>query len=225
MTGGGGRSRPDDPGSGDPSAPPAVSTGVERALERARTLGVLGPVPIAEHLEHSRGFLRCLADVPNGALVLDLGSGGGIPGLAVGEWRPDLRLVLLDALDRRCRLLEEAVSDLGWTDRVQVLHGRAEELGRDPHWRERVDVVIVRSFGPPATVAECAAPFLKLGGRLVVSEPPDRPDRWPEAGLEGLGLRLGESPLPGFTVIDAVDACPPEFPRRVGLPAKRPLFR
>src|SRR5690606_21759798 len=103
--------------------------------------------------------------------------------------------------------------------------GRAEEVGRS-RWRGRAEAVIARSFGPPAATAECAAPLLRGGGLLVVSEPPDDVDRWPAAGLAALGLVVGPRVAEDATVQVLVqqEVCPDRFPRRVGLPAKRPLF-
>ena len=193
-------------------------------LERARRLGVLGPGPVDEHVIHARGFVSALADLPDGSIVVDLGSGGGVPGLVIGAKLPKLRLVLLDSLERRVALLEEAVITLGWTDRAEALLARAEDVGRQEQWRGSVDAVTARSFGPPATVAECASPLLRVGGLLIVSEPPDSPDRWPTEGLARFGLVDTNSEIPGMRVLRQDSPCPEEFPRRVGVPAKRPLF-
>ena len=200
------------------------STGLQMALNRARRLGVLGPGPIEDHISHAGGFMAALEEVPVGSVIVDLGSGGGIPGLVIADARPDLRLVLLDALERRVALLEEAVEALGWDDRVIVLHARAEDVGRDPAWRGTVDAVTARLFGPPATVAECAAPLLRVGGVLIVSEPPEQTDRWPIDGLSEFGLEPAEESPAGMQVLRQVELCPDKYPRRVGIPAKRPRF-
>lgn len=202
---------------------PAPSPRLVEVLERARRLGVLGPGPVDDHIEHATGFVEALTPLPGDSTVVDLGSGGGIPGLVVAEVRPDLRLVLVDALERRCALLAEAVTTLGWSDRVEVVQGRAEELGRGP-LRGSAAAVVARSFGPPAAVAECGAPFLAVGGLLVVSEPPDRPERWPAEGLSLLGLEDTGAAPEGMRVLRAVAPCGEEYPRAVGRPTKRPLF-
>lgn len=194
------------------------------ALERARRLGVLGPGPVLDHVAHAEGFVAVLEDLAAGSVVVDLGSGGGIPGLVVAEARPDLRVVLVDSLERRVALLIEAVHSLEWEGRVSTALARAEDLGREPQWRGQFDAVTARSFGPPATVAECAAPLLRVGGVLVVSEPPGQPDRWPVEGLDRLGLVDEGSPVPGMRRLRQLSPCPETYPRRVGLPAKRPLF-
>ena len=150
-----------------------------------------------------------------------------MPGLVLAAARPDLRWVFLDGRASRTEFLVDVVGRLGWADRVEVLAGRAEELARQPAWRANFDVVVARLFGPPAVTAECAAPLLRPGGRLIVSEPPDTPDdRWPHAPLARLGL-VSETRVTGpphLILLTQAQACPEEFPRRVGVPSKRPLF-
>jgi 16S rRNA (guanine527-N7)-methyltransferase len=194
------------------------------ALERARRLGVLGPGPVDQHVGHAQGFVEALAGVAAGSLVVDLGSGGGVPGLIVAEARPDLRMVLLDAMEKRTALLSEAVAAMGMADRITVRTGRAEVLGREDDLRGAAMAVTARSFGPPAATAECAAPLLAVGGVLVVSEPPDSPDRWPAGPLATLGLSSSHHEVPGMQVLVQTDPCPTTYPRRTGLPTKRPLF-
>jgi 16S rRNA (guanine527-N7)-methyltransferase len=96
--------------------------------------------------------------------------------------------------------------------------------GRDPDRRAAMGLVVSRSFGPPPVVAECAAPFLRVGGRLVVSEPPEAADRWPIEGLAALGLEPDPLDTAGFVRFRQTFPCPDRYPRRDGVPAKRPLF-
>jgi 16S rRNA (guanine527-N7)-methyltransferase len=160
--------------------------------------------------------------------VLDLGSGGGLPGLVLAALWPDTAVTLLDGGTERAAFLVSAVEQLDWAERVAVAAGRAEELGRTG-LRGRFDLVVARSFGPPAVVAECGAPFLTAGGRLVVSEPPDADgSRWSHAGeLATLGLEAEPLRTAGghhFQPLRAVSPCPARYPRRTGIPTKRPLF-
>lgn len=200
---------------------------LEAVLEQARDLGFLGPGPVVGHIEHAVGFVQAVGDrFP--VRVVDLGSGGGVPGLVVaGAW-PDATICLLDSNERRALFLAQAALALGLGERVVVGHARAEEAGRDPAWRGRADLVLARSFGPPGVTAECAAPLLALDGRLVVSEPPGDPgNRWPEEPLARLGMRpVGrfEQAFSRFQVVRQERLCPDEYPRRVGAPAKRHLF-
>lgn len=210
---------------------------MQAALESARAHGFLGEGPVATHIAHALGFAeaieRALGTAPAG--FLDLGSGGGLPGLVLaGHW-PAARAVFLDANHRRSQALQRAVDQLGWQERVRVRCLRAEEAGRNPELRASQPVVVARSFGPPAVTAECAAPLLEVDGLLVVSEPPVGSeglvrsgcrDRWPPGPLAELGLLplrfwAGEF---GYQVLRQVRLCPHRFPRRSGIPAKRPLF-
>jgi 16S rRNA (guanine527-N7)-methyltransferase len=149
----------------------------------------------------------------------------------VATYRPEVELTLLEARRRACRFLREATDLLGFGG-VTVVEARAEVAARSPDLREMFDAVVARSFGPPAVTAECAVGFLRPGGRLVVSEPPDDdegdriPGRWPAEGLDQLGFGrpvVGGGPEASFVVLDK-DRSDDRWPRRVGIPAKRPLW-
>lgn len=174
--------------------------------------------------------------------VVDLGSGAGLPGLVLAERWGDARLLLVDAHRRRAAFLDHAVGALGLTSRVTVAAERAETLGRAPLLRGSFDLVAARGFGRPSVAAECGAPFLQVGGALVVSEPPgdaaaagDAPavgdaiapgERWPAEGLAVLGMGSAQ-PVGSrfhFVLVAQERPCPERYPRRVGVPAKRPLF-
>ena len=160
-------------------------------------------------------------------VVFDLGSGGGLPALPCALAAPAWSWVLVESQLRRADHLVSACRRLGLTERVEVLHARAEDVGRDPGRRGTADVVTARSFGPPAVVAECAAPLLRVGGRLLVSEPPDAQERWPGDGLALLGLSPAEGRgIDGRSFVAARQAaqCPAAYPRRPGAPEKSPLF-
>ncbi|MDP8936621.1 MAG: class I SAM-dependent methyltransferase [Actinomycetota bacterium] len=198
-----------------------------RVLDEARARGFVGPGPVVPHLVHAVGFAAAAGGPPPGP-ALDLGSGGGLPGLALALLWPGSHWVLVDASERRTGFLLEAVAALGLDARVEVVRSRAEDLGHDPSRRGRHALVVARSFGPPAVVAECGCPLLIVGGRMVVSEPPEpHPPRWPPTALEGLGARVGPiviAPEGTYQVLDQAEACPEQYPRRSGVPAKRPLF-
>lgn len=227
----------------------ASSPALGEQLEESRRRGFLGPGPVEAHLDHSRAMSRAVESVAPGARggpavavypgaavagtetlgFLDLGSGGGVPGLYLASrWR--VRGALLDASRRRCDFLRQALATIGAADRVDVIESRAEEAGRDRRWRGRFEVVVARAFGGPATTAECATAFLAVGGILVVSEPPAQSpgaaSRWDPEGLATLGLEPVPVPterpaLAAFRKVGGSD----RWPRRDGIPAKRPLWR
>ena len=107
--------------------------------------------------------------------LVDMGAGGGLPGLVVAQQWPEASLVLLEANERRSAFLRRVVDRLELADRVSILQERAEICGRDREWRATFDGAIARSFGRPAVLAECAAPLLKPEAWVVVSEPPTSP--------------------------------------------------
>jgi 16S rRNA (guanine527-N7)-methyltransferase len=191
-------------------------------LLEGRRRGFMGPGAIEPHLDHADRFIAAVV-APSGP-ALDLGSGGGLPGLALALAWPQSEWVLLDANARRADFLVWAVQELDLADRVSVDHRRAERAGRDPDRRAAMALVVARAFGPPSVVAECAAPFLMLGGQLVVSEPPENRDRWPQDGLSALGLERDPPGTTGFVRFRLFAPCPERYPRRDGVPAKRPLF-
>jgi 16S rRNA (guanine527-N7)-methyltransferase len=204
-----------------------VTAGLLDVLEEARGWGFLGPGAVEAHVVHAQGYAAAIGGRPPGRAA-DLGTGGGGPGLVLAVAWPASRWAFVESQARRAAFLEEAVERLDLAPRVEVVHRRAEDVGRDPVFRGRHDLVVARSFAPPAVTAECAAPLLRApGGLLVVSEPPEGPaTRWPPAGIAELGL--GPPQLRGvehrFVVLEAIHRCPERYPRRVGVPAKRPLF-
>jgi 16S rRNA (guanine527-N7)-methyltransferase len=194
-------------------------------LARSQDAGFLGPGPVEAHVEHAAAFVGAV-DAPSS--YLDLGSGGGVPGLVLALAWPAATGVLLDAQARRVRFLESAIADLDLTSRLRAVHGRAEDLARDRRHRAAYDVVTARSFGPPAITAECGRGFLVAGGLLLVAEPPDDPERWPAAGLRSLDLEdSGAVTAGGATVrrLRAVSQTPPaQVPRRAAAVRRRPAF-
>ncbi len=190
----------------------------------------LGPGNPADHLEHALAF----AEVVVAAIgqpperFADLGTGGGVPGLVLaGTWEASAA-VLIESSRRRCSALERAVLELGMATRVTVAEGRAEGRAHEASLRERFEAVTARGFARPAPTAEIATGFVAVGGVVVVSDPPEPdPNRWPEAELESLGL----GPAVGrearglhFSVMRKVGPAPPDVPRPIGRPTKRPRW-
>jgi 16S rRNA (guanine527-N7)-methyltransferase len=208
-------------------------------FEDARRLGFLGPRPVEEQIEHAaaltsvlQAVLEAVGSGPAG--FLDLGSGGGLPGLVLAAAWPDQPATLLDSSRRRTAFLRRTVAALGWDSRVAVAEGRAETLARDTGLRSAFPLVVARSFGPPGVTAEIGGAFLAVGGRLAVSEPSaegcgsDRSaERWPPDGLAELGLApadLHEGAGAHVAVIRRVGELADRWPRGVGIPSKRPVW-
>lgn len=212
---------------------PSEVAGVDSVVEvlgEAQRLGFVGRGPVAGHIDHALGFVAAWEAVCPGlrpSLVADMGSGGGLPGLVVAV-TSGARVALIDAKSRRCDWLEEAVRRLGLSERVTVLNRPAEELARDPDWRGRFDVVVARSFAPPAPTSECAAGLVRRSGLVVVSEPPEGRRRW--EGLVGSPLGFAEAvpvqaAVGNFVVLVADgDAIPGRIPRTWAAQRKRPVW-
>jgi len=205
---------------------------LDGVLQRSFELGFLGAMPIADQIDHAIGFAAVLESEFGGppASAIDLGTGGGVPGLILVSCWPETRVVLMDATERRTAFLAEVLDSWPGADNAEVVRGRAEELGRTEALRENFAAVTSRSFGVPAATAECGSAFLEVGGSMVVSEPPDSdPDgRWPTDGLAELGLSPVGTVRPaeryGYQVLRKIEALGVRFPRRVGVPVKRPIF-
>jgi 16S rRNA (guanine527-N7)-methyltransferase len=198
-------------------------------LASSRRLGFLGPGPIEVHVEHSAAFTAAWAAVrptADPSRILDLGSGGGVPGLVLALLWPEAAVTLLDGMVRRTSFLEEAVEELGLTGRVHVVTARAEDAGRGP-LRGSFDLVTARSFAAAPVTAECAAPLTRDDGLVAVAEPPTpAAGRWPAGPLAELGLHPAAQIDEPFhvQVLERTGPVPDRYPRRVGVPAKRPLW-
>lgn len=206
-----------------------INDWLSRALEESRARGFLGPKAIEPHFKHSLGFALSWDErsTTPPASFLDLGSGGGLPGLFLLE-RWGCRAVFTDSMVKRAKFLEEVLAWDGAPVGGSVIEGRVEDIARDQSLVESFDLVTARSFGPPSVTAECGAQFLVIGGVMIVSEPPndDVTDRWDEKGLALLGLRSEGRERHGaaYQVLTKVSPTPREYPRSVGTPRKRPLF-
>ena len=207
---------------------------LEACLGQARELGFFGPGPVGVHIDHALGYAEVLAplaaavaSVGRGIAIADLGSGGGAPGLVLALAIESSELTLIDGKASRCAWLREACEMLEITDRARVLEGEAQNLAHKPGLRASFDAVVARGFAPAATTAEVAAGYLKVGGRLVVSDPPDGAARWDRLSDVGLGFGPAESyQSRGFAFMASTlsDAPGERVPRQGASIRKRPLF-
>jgi len=200
-----------------------------RVLEESRARGFLGPNAIEPHFTHSLGFALCWeerAPTPPNSFI-DLGSGGGLPGLfLLDRWR--CSAVFTDSMVKRANFLVEVLQWDGAPENGTVITGRVEETARMPEFIESFELVTARSFGPPPVTAECGAQFLRIGGVMIVSEPPEDSDRnrWNPEKLTDLGLVAEGRVRHGaaYQILRKTHPTPNEYPRSIGTPRKRPLF-
>jgi 16S rRNA (guanine527-N7)-methyltransferase len=173
-----------------------------------------------------------LNDIPDDAQrLLDVGTGGGVPGLVLAIARPEMSVTLLDATGKKVRFLADAAAELGLT-RVSAIQGRAEELAHDHEHRESYDVVTARAVARLATLAELTLPFARSGGRVILPKGATASEELSEACfaigvLGGKARPLAPAIIEGtcVVVVDKERRTPEEYPRRTGVPKKLPLRR
>lgn len=186
-----------------------------------------------KHLWDSlRGVTRLLSD-PTPLSVIDIGTGGGFPGLPVAIARPDWQVTLLDSTRKKITFLQTLLAPLE-LDQVRTFCERAETVGQNPDHREQYDLALIRAVGPATVCAEYALPLVKVGGLAILYR-----GQWQTEETEA--LRPSVAQLGGQ--IETIDAfktplshsdrhclhlrkmtpTPPQFPRAVGVPAQNPL--
>jgi 16S rRNA (guanine527-N7)-methyltransferase len=164
--------------------------------------------------------------------LVDVGSGGGMPGLPLKIAFPALRVTLVESVNKKADFLRAAVADLGLSD-VVVLAARAELAARDPEIRDTFDWATARALGPLPVVIELCAPFLLPGGLLVAQRSGDLDSETVQAAPAFKALRLWSrtpiylqiASLPGHGLVigEKYAPTPEAYPRRPGMPRKRPL--
>jgi 16S rRNA (guanine527-N7)-methyltransferase len=166
--------------------------------------------------------------------VLDVGSGAGLPGIPLAIARPTWRFTLLDTLRKRTEFLERATRELGLTN-VEVVWGRAEDLGRDETRRERYDVVTARAVAELRVLAELCVPLVRVGGRWIAPknaavEAEMRDAARAVATLGGGAMRVErvdavapDGSARAAVVCEKIAPTPEKYPRRAGMAKKRPL--
>ncbi len=165
--------------------------------------------------------------------LIDVGTGAGIPGIPLKILLPDIRLILLDATKKKAGFLEHVTQKLDLKD-VEIVVGRAEEIAHRSEYREQFDLVLSRAVAGLPALVELALPFCDIGGRFI-DQKKGNIKAEVQASQQAFSLLGGKLTdvkridLPEFTdtrwlvVIDRIGESPPQYPRRPGIPAKRPL--
>lgn len=179
------------------------------------------------HILDSLTLMAPLAELPAGATVIDVGTGGGVPGVPLAIVRPDLRFTLLDATAKKTAFVRAAVDVLG-VEHLSVVTARAEQAARDPAHRDTYDAAIARAVGPMATVAELVTPFVKPGGvaLLIKGEKAGEELAQAKAALHRLlSAHAGtiDTPTGRIVVLEKMRPTPKAYPRGNGEPKRHPL--
>jgi 16S rRNA (guanine527-N7)-methyltransferase len=162
--------------------------------------------------------------------LVDVGSGAGLPGIPIKIARPDLDVTLIEADQAKAAFLVHACAALG-LEHVEVVARRAEDVGHDPMLREAFDVAVARALAPLPVLVELCLPLVRVGGRLLAQKTEAEDPAAAARAIELLGGRLsGVAPAPSaarsagtVVVIDKMRPTPSVYPRRAGVPARKPL--
>lgn len=170
--------------------------------------------------------------ISQGARVIDVGTGAGLPGIPLCILRPDLRVTLLDAQRKRVTFLQAAIEALDLP--AQAVHMRAEDAARDEAHREAYDVSVSRAVAATPTLLELTLPFVRVGGRAIAWKGPGLQAELEQARraahlLGGALEGVLDAPVPGRDWQHVLLVCAKrqktarQYPRRAGLPGKNPL--
>jgi 16S rRNA (guanine527-N7)-methyltransferase len=184
-------------------------------------------------MRHFLDSLRCaLSWGSTPSRLVDVGAGAGFPGLPLKILHPDLRLTLIESVEKKATFLRHITVELELRD-VDVVVGRAETVGRDKEYREQYDVAVARAVADLRVLAEYCLPLCRVGGRFLAPKGAQNADELAGAqkAIDLLGGRIAtieEVDLPGverraLVVVEKIGPTPPQYPRAVGIPSKRPL--
>jgi 16S rRNA (guanine527-N7)-methyltransferase len=187
---------------------------------------------IVKHFLDSLAVLQSLPNEKYGSL-LDIGTGAGFPGIPIKIADQRINVVLLDSLNKRVSFLKHLINELNLRN-IYALHGRAEDYGHDKNYRGQFDLVVSRAVAKLSILAELCLPFVKIGGIFVAYKGPKAEEEVLEAEnsiilLGGKVLKMDKVQLPGsegervMVFIKKETDSPGKYPRKAGIPEKRPL--
>ena len=165
--------------------------------------------------------------------VVDVGTGAGFPGLPLAIVSPEKEFLLIDSLNKRIRILNEIIAELGLKNTAAV-HGRAEELARRKEYREKFDICVSRAVSRLSVLAEYCLPFIRAGGHLIAYKGPDAESEAKDAAsaitaLGGVTEEISETCMEQYGInhrmvyIRKVRKTPAAYPRKAGTPERSPL--
>ena len=191
--------------------------------------------PAEFRIKHNADSLMCV-DFPEfleAETVIDVGTGGGFPGIPLAVYAPEKQFTLLDSLNKRLKIIDELAGELGIKN-ITIVHGRAEDAARAKEHREKYDLCVSRAVSNLATLSEYCLPFIKVGGYLLAYKGPGAEEEVKEAAkaLKTLGgslVDIRETSMEEYgldhriLVIKKVRNTPKAYPRKAGTPLKEPL--
>ena len=198
--------------------------------EKMNLTGITDPRGIA--LKHFLDSIIPLKKftVPQGACLIDVGTGAGFPGLPMKIYRSDIKLTLLDSLNKRVNFLSEVCRETEIT--ANCIHERAEEGGRKPEYRENFDIAAARAVAAMPVLSEYCMPYVKVGGVFCALKGPNEDYKAGEKAIKTLGGEISqveEYTLPDgdrrtLIVIGKISSTPEKYPRNGGQISKKPIL-
>ena len=177
-------------------------------------------------------LMICKLQEPTGKLI-DVGTGAGFPGIPLKIVYPDLQVVLLDSLNKRVQFLKEVIEELS-LEKIEAIHGRAEDLAKNCEYREKFDFCVSRAVANLSSLTEYCLPFVKIGGSFIPYKS-GKVDEELSAGEKAIFLLGGKLQVKkDFKLIDSdisrsllqihkIKATPKKYPRKSGIPTKEPI--
>lgn len=169
----------------------------------------------------------------NAKKIIDIGTGGGFPGIPMKIMMPQAEVVLLDSLKKRINVLENILKEIGIND-VTTIHGRAEDYAKESIYRESFDAVVSRAVANLTVLSEFCLPYVKIGGYFVAMKGPSVDEEVAEAkkAIDILGgklkdiieVEIEDSDLKhNLVIVEKIKNTPKQYPRKAGTAAKKPL--
>lgn len=172
--------------------------------------------------------------------IIDVGTGGGFPGIPLAICFPEKQFTLLDSLDKRLKIVQQIADEIGLKN-VRTVHGRAEELGQSKQYREKFDLCVSRAVADLSVLAEYCLPFVAAEGAFIAMKGPDAEEEAlrAENAIIELGGALADVEKAQLFLDDGTDLLaamdhmlvhvdkeartPKKYPRKPGMPSKAPL--
>lgn len=184
-------------------------------------------------LKHFVDSLTIAKYIEVNKIVADVGTGAGFPGIPLKIYRKDLKITLIDSLNKRLNFLNEVISELELEEIITV-HGRAEELGQNKEYREKFDIVTSRAVANLSTLSEYLIPFIRKDGKCIYMKTLEVDEELEKAKkaintLGGKIINIDKFYLPeseigrSIVIIEKENQTPNKYPRKPGTPSKEPL--